>query len=485
LAAVGAAVAGPSLLSAQTPPVPPARGATMVAMPISIAILAGPKLDYILGDMKERGGVNALFPFMYSHEEHRAGVPEGVPGFRGGNYATPHMQYYRDAILTYDDMKAPEFGGVDVLERVIPAAAKHGIKIFPFVLEDNHCPAGMPHWEQMYEIDVQVRRVGGHPAGPCKRNPHYRAWLGGLVEDYARSYDIGGMMWGAERGSGFLNVVSGEGGTRGAGGGSRATCFCEFCQKAGREAGIDVPRAKAGFIELEKLTKARHANQRPRDGYFSSFWRVVLNYPELIAWENLWVRGRHDLQAELYQRMKAANAALPLGWHVWQTVTFSPFQRAEEDYGVMKHFSDFVRPAVYNNCAGERFQAFARTGLAAIWGDLPPAQTADVLFRQLGDEEAPYEQLPATGLSADYVKRETRRAVEGVAGTPTQVWPGIDIDVPVPAGTRHCTPEGVKAAVQAVFAGGGNGIILSRNYVEMKPENLSAAGDALRELGLA
>jgi hypothetical protein len=54
----------------------------------------------------------------------------------------------------------------------------------------------------------------------------------------------------------------------------------------------------------------------------------------------------------------------------------------------------------------------------------------------------------------------------------------------VPPGVSQCTPEGVKAAVRGVFKGGGTGIILSRNYVEMKPENLSAAGDALRELGV-
>jgi hypothetical protein len=35
-----------------------------------------------------------------------------------------------------------------------------------------------------------------------------------------------------------------------------------------------------------------------------------------------------------------------------------------------------------------------------------------------------------------------------------------------------------------VFKGGATGIILSRNYTEMKPENLSGAGGALRELGL-
>jgi hypothetical protein len=65
-----------------------------------------------------------------------------------------------------------------------------------------------------------------------------------------------------------------------------------------------------------------------------------------------------------------------------------------------------------------------------------------------------------------------------------QIWPGVDIDVPVSAGEAHCTPAGVAAAVKAAFAGGATGIILSRNYTEMKPENLSAAGGALRELGV-
>jgi hypothetical protein len=99
-------------------------------------------------------------------------------------------------------------------------------------------------------------------------------------------------------------------------------------------------------------------------------------------------------------------------------------------------------------------------------------------------QEAPYDKVVSTGLSADYVLRETRRTVEGVAGSATQVWPGIDIDVPVPAGASHCTPKSVKQEVLAVFKGGAQGVILSRNYVEMKPENLAEAGSALRELGL-
>jgi hypothetical protein len=151
----------------------------------------------------------------------------------------------------------------------------------------------------------------------------------------------------------------------------------------------------------------------------------------------------------------------------------------------MTAYADFLRPALYNNVADSHFMSFMNGTRHSVFGDLPPDATLEVLYQQLNyHAEAPYDRLAATGLSADYVERETRRAVDGVGGTATQIWPGIDIDVPVAAGASHCTPEGVQAAVKAVFRAGAQGIILSRNYTEMKPENLTAAGTALRELGV-
>jgi hypothetical protein len=147
-------------------------------------------------------------------------------------------------------------------------------------------------------------------------------------------------------------------------------------------------------------------------------------------------------------------------------------------------FSNFIRPALYNNVAGGRFVSFVKGARNSAFGDLPPEVTLEVLYRQLNYREATYETLAATGLSADYVERETRRAVTAVAGHPVQIWPGVDIDVPVGEGEGHCTPQSVAAAVKGAFHGGAQGIILSRNYVEMKPENLSGAGAALRELGV-
>jgi hypothetical protein len=454
--------------------------APLIGIATSAEPLSRPNLGHLLDDIQKRCGANAFFPFIYTHIEERAGVSPA--NFRGGNYAIPHMQYYKDTILTYEDMRGPEFGDLDLLERAISIGRPRGIKTFAWIIEDNRRP-NIPHWEQLYEIDFHGRRTDRHPSGPCNNNPYYRGYLLGLVEDYTRSYDIDGLMWGSERQGGLWNALGAYHNGAGADPG-KATCFCEFCQKKGRDLGIDVQRARLGFGEIEKFVRRGRAGHRPEDGYFSTFWRILINYPELLAWENLWVTSRHEMQGELYRKIKSIRPALPVGWHIWHNVSFSPFHRAEEDYAGMTSFSDFVRPVLYSNCAGERMRSFVDSVHGDVFGDQGHGEMLAMLYRQLNYVEAPYDQVFSTGLSADYVERETRRAVEAVAGSATQVWPGIDIDVPVPPGASHCTPESVQKTVRAVFDGGGQGVLLSRNFIEMKPENLDAAGNALRQLGI-
>jgi hypothetical protein len=102
----------------------------------------------------------------------------------------------------------------------------------------------------------------------------------------------------------------------------------------------------------------------------------------------------------------------------------------------------------------------------------------------MGFKERSYDEIPHTGLSPDYVSRETKRALQGVAGTRTLIWPGIDIDIPTEPKNSKCTPQSVKEAVLAAFRAGAPGVILSRKYSEMRLANLSGAGDAIRELKL-
>jgi len=98
-------------------------------MPISIAPLAQRDLDAMFSDMRERAGVNALFPFMYSHERTAPGSCRKAVAsviFNGGNYARPHMEFYKDTPLTLQDMSARSSAAWMFLEKIIPVAKKHG-----------------------------------------------------------------------------------------------------------------------------------------------------------------------------------------------------------------------------------------------------------------------------------------------------------------------------------------------------------------------
>ncbi len=114
--------------------------------------------------------------------------------------------------------------------------------------------------------------------------------------------------------------------------------------------------------------------------------------------------------------------------------------------------------------------------------DATPEQVPDLHYRILGYEGQPHlEQLPAAGLSADYVARETKRALASVRDR-VQIYPGIDIDIPTGKDEKKTQPSDVRAAVKAAFTAGAPGVILSRKYSEVKLPNLSGAGEALREL---
>ena len=95
------------------------------------------------------------------------------------------------------------------------------------------------------------------------------------------------------------------------------------------------------------------------------------------------------------------------------------------------------------------------------------------------EREAPLDQLATTGLSPDYVARETKRAMAGVESK-CRILPGIDIGIPTGRTSRKASPADTKAATRAALEAGADGVILSRKYSEMRLANLEAAGKAVR-----
>jgi hypothetical protein len=456
---------------------------TFVGIQLNIGPLIDQGVDKVLDDLQRLAHVNALFLYTHTYMAERVHARSYNGTFRGGNFATVHPRYYRDTLVNPEDTRAPEFPSFDALAAVAPAARKRGMKTFSWIIEDNTLPK-VANMDRLWEVGIDGRVPERHPAGPCFNNPHYRNYLLGLVEDHCRSYQIDGIMFGSER-QGPLGYSMGayHNGARADPG--TVCCFCSFCEQKARTQGIDFARVKQGYRALEKFVRAGRAGRRPVDGYYVAFWRVLLDYPEVLVWERFWNNGQRETYEALHAKVKSIRPDLQAGWHIWQNSSFNPIYRAEQDFATLAPYSDFVKPVLYNNCAGERMISYMESVGAHIHGDLSKAELLDFEYKVLNCNEAPLDKLAAAGFSSDYVYRETKRTVDGVAGTNTLVWPGIDIDVPTAAGHSKCTPAGVREAVLAAYKGGAQGVVLSRSYSEMKPENLRGAGEALEQLGLA
>jgi hypothetical protein len=163
-------------------------------------------------------------------------------------------------------------------------------------------------------------------------------------------------------------------------------------------------------------------------------------------------------------------------------VTMSPFYQADQDYSRIAKVADFLKPCPYNNCAGPRFAHYIRNVNSTVFHDMTADEVLELHYRLLGYEHEPgLEKLPTSGMSAEYVARETRRALAEVNGA-IPIYPGIDIDIPTGLNEKRTQPADVKGAVLAAFRAGAPGVVLSRKYAEMKLTNLAGAGEALQEL---
>jgi hypothetical protein len=482
-----------------------------VAIQIGAASFADEGVEPVLDTLQDRGAVNALFLAtptwtrgtggrqLPGHPLPDHGVQEYDLDWIGGNYATVHPQYYRNTVLG-DAGRATDYDG-DLLEDVLPQSSARGIATYAWMEESSYAQAlrDYPNFPQCLEVDVW-----GRPAPrPCFNNPDYRNWHLSIVEDYVKSYPIDGLAWCSER-PGPLNILL-----------QRTTptelvsCFCQHCRQKAREMGIDVDRARAGYRALLEWNHKVASDDRPADGAFVTFWRILLKYPEVLSWQTLWTQSQRQLYRDIYGVAKACRNTMQVGWHVYHEISFSPFYRADQDYAELSELSDFLKVVEYNNCAGPRFHTWIANICQSLFSDADPEDVYPLMLQLLGLDEAKYAELPAVGFTAEYVRRETARAVAGVRDG-CRILPGIDIDIPVGrshaaladrkrrsgdavSGTNsdetsgpeltQCTREGVRDAVLAAFDGGADGVVLSRKYSEMRLENLSGAGDAIRQLG--
>ncbi|HTL59546.1 MAG TPA: hypothetical protein VL361_27995 [Candidatus Limnocylindrales bacterium] len=438
----------------------------------------------LLDLLQERGAVNTLFLTTFTYGRGLAG--RQIPGqpfpdhgvqesdekfFHGGNYATPHPEFYRNTVLK--ETRAPDHGNLDILHEVLPKAKHRGMKVFCSC--EDAWSSSVPGLAELVEIDLYGRRTGGL----CLFNPDVRHFWTGLVEDYCRSYDIDGILFFNERNGPLLNALGASHAQSIAS--SRVTCFCEHHQKAAKERGIDFERVKAGYRKLDEFVQGALSNQRPVDGYFVEFWRLLVEFPEILLWDRLFDFGKHQVLQEVHDTVKAIRPELQVGFHIEHVNSFNPIFRATRRYEALAAKADFLKIVVYNNCGGERYAHFIHNIGSTVFRDVPQTELLSFNNHLLNyQHEATLSELPGAGLSADYVTRETERALAGVQGK-SKIYPGIDIDIPTGKNSRKASPEDTHAAVSAALKAGADGLILSRKYSEMRLGNLAAAGRAVRD----
>jgi hypothetical protein len=478
--AVAAALPGSHALAAATNSQP------MIGMQVGAVSFVDEGVEKVLDVFQQDGAVNTLFIATFTYGRGIAG--RQVPGqplpdhgkqeydtgsFFGGSYTKINPQYFKDT--AFKNFRATDFGDYDVLEAVLPSARKRGMKTICWF--EDVFRKDLPNIDQLQEKELS----GANATTVCFNNPNYRNWLLGIVEDWSRSYDIDGIMWGSERQGAFSNALNAHAGSSPSSP-MRVTCFCQYCQAKAKERGIDPERARQGFLELAKFVDASQKSQRPVDGYYVTLWRLMLNYPELLAWEMLWTQSLRDTYAAIYTKIKEVKPSLQVGWHIWHNNSFNPIYRAEQDLQVIAPHSDFLKIVIYNNCGGERMAEYIDNVGRTLYGDVPKEELLEFHYKVLNYQEKTMAEIPIVGLSADYVYRESKRAHDGLAGTKTLLWPGIDIDIPTADGHSKCSPEGVRDAVLAAFRAGSDGVLLSRKYSEMKLANLKGAGEAVRQI---
>jgi hypothetical protein len=480
-AVAGVAASTAAVTSAQQQAAAPA-GKKTIAIQIGLVSFMDEGVEKVLDTLQEKAAVNTLFLAVYDFGHGIAGrqlrghpLPDhGVQEyeqFQGGNYCKINPQYYKDTIINPNDARAPEFPNVDVLQHVIPAAHKRGIKVFTWA--DDQVRMRVPNMNRLTEVDID-----GRPSQRgCYNNPHYQNYLLGLTEDWMRSNPIDGVMWCMEANGALEQAISYD----------TIACFCPFCQEKGRKQGINVDKAKQGLTVLRDFLKACRAGTHPVDGHWVTYWRILLRYPEILAWEHFWHEGLRDVYKQIYAKVKSVNPSMPCGWHIEHSSTFNDLYRSEKEIKEMDGYTDILKEVMYHNCAGERMvDRVINRMQPGIFGDFTKEELLmDYEYKVMNFRERALDQIPYTGFSSDYVYREAKRAMDGAVGTKITILPGIDIDIPTKPNSSMCTPGGTRDAVLAAFKAGVPGVVLSRKYSEMKLTNLAGAGQAIRQLGFA
>lgn len=440
-------------------------------------------IEHCLDLIQETAGIDAVLT--YSHAFHgdlrkpatalatdHGKRPRTNRGPLPAVWVRHHDRYFRNTRLRVRPPDpALEYAGRDIFAEMLEPARRRGMKVYARVLEGSG--SSIENFAAVAAVDVY-----GKPARvACWANPDYRSFWCAVVEDLFRSYDLDGFQWGAERMGPLMNVILPWDDRPPA-------CFCGHCVARARSNGIDPERAREGFRRLFEYVRGLIAgNPKPAEGVFVVFLRHLIRYPEILAWQYQYRLSREEVMKGMYDTIKSVRPAARVGWHVdHQPSSWDIVYRAEMSYEEMAPYSDFIKLILYHAVLGPRIRSwylerFRRT----ILSELTLEQSLELYYALFGYDknvEPKVDDLARTGFSPDYVYRETRRSVASAGGR-TKIYAGVGFDVP---GSPPEDPEKIYEAVLRAAEAGAGGIVVSREYEEMRLPNLRAVGRAMQEL---
>lgn len=449
-------------------------------------------VDHVLDNLQRLGGVEEVF--VYSQVLHDAWgqkspdiYPDhGAPQKTGERpdiarvWHRTHPEYYRGLPVPLEQDPGKVYGDRDIFDDLAEPAARRGMKVSVFILEPGwNVP--VRGWSRLSMVDSQGRRR----PGPCPRNPDFRAWWNSGIEDlFSNHPHLGGLLFGQERGNPLSWLVD-----HAITEDFQPTCFCEHCLEEAHRRGISSEKAREGLNRMRDWAFGlRHGEECP-DGAFTTMLRLFLEYPEILAWDKMFMDAMISQRQEIYGIVHHSGKNRQVGYHIETNSSFDPFRRAANDLSRYQASADFIKLVVYSNPNGFRARHwFWHPGAFQTWlRDVPDHIAVPFMYSIMGydpDKEPSAESLRAgygcPGWSEDYVYRETLRGIKTAAPVPIYAGVGIDIPPGPPKGAPS-TAELAYKDTQAALRAGARGILISRDYTEMQLSTIEAVGRAIRD----
>src|SRR5215472_2961796 len=157
----------------------PAAAPKMIGIQVGAVSFVDEGVDQVLDIFQQSASINTLFVATFTYGRGIAG--RQVPGqplpdhgkqeydtarFRDGSFTRVRPEFFSGTALK--DFRAPDFGDYDVLDAVLPAARKRGMKTICW-FEDVFAP-DVPGIQALQEKDLHGRNA----ITLCFNNPSYR-----------------------------------------------------------------------------------------------------------------------------------------------------------------------------------------------------------------------------------------------------------------------------------------------------------------------